>query len=155
MDIILKEVEIGVLEKNHLHWLKDKDVNKYLDTKNPSIESCKRYIAKHTLNPYSKMFYINVVHEIKNMDTLTAIGTVTVSGIDFENNSAEIGIMIGDKQYWGKGVAQEVVQQIRTRLKNKYGITKLKLGVIPGNFAAINCYKKCGFEIKEILMEVE
>lgn len=74
------------------------------------------------------------------------IGTIGLSSIDYVNHSAEYGILIGEKEYWGQGYAFEVSQAILD-----FGYTNLKLDLIylnvfETNIGAIKLYEKLGFK---------
>lgn len=58
-----------------------------------------------------------------------------------------MGIMIGDKNYWGQDIGTETIKLIIKWAFKKLDINELKLGVRPNNIAAINAYKKAGFEL--------
>lgn len=72
----------------------------------------------------------------------------TVGHIDLEKiNSlkAELQIVIGEKEYWGKGVAKEAVLQVLDKATN-LGFKDIYLEVRPTNIRAISFYEKIGFE---------
>jgi RimJ/RimL family protein N-acetyltransferase len=80
-----------------------------------------------------------------------------------EGASAELGIRIGDKSYWGQGHGKWVVQQV-TEYGWQLGLSRIHLKVVPTNTRAIRCYEACGFEKMEyktisgilfLLMEVK
>jgi len=57
----------------------------------------------------------------------------------------EIQIIIGKKQYWGKGYGQKAIRILISKAK-KLGISKIYLEVRPTNIRAIHAYKQCGFQ---------
>ena len=58
-----------------------------------------------------------------------------------------MGILIGDKKWRGKGVANEVITQSAFWLKKKYNITTILLSVNTKNTVAIMAYKKINFKV--------
>lgn len=60
------------------------------------------------------------------------------------NNWYETQIMIGEKEYWGKGCGIKAIQLLVKRAK-RLSILKIFLEVRPINFRAIRTYEKCGF----------
>lgn len=56
----------------------------------------------------------------------------------------ETQIIIGEKQYWGKGYGTEAVGKLMD-LAVKDGIRMIFLEVRPDNLRAIRAYEKCGF----------
>ena len=58
---------------------------------------------------------------------------------------AELGIIIGQKDCWGKGYGTDVVNQLTERCLNHLGLKRVHLRVLNSNVRAIRCYEKCGF----------
>jgi len=59
-------------------------------------------------------------------------------------DQAELGIMIGEKTYWGKGCGTEAMRQLAALCFSK-GLKRVYLKALSSNSRAIQCYKKCGF----------
>lgn len=57
----------------------------------------------------------------------------------------QLGIRIGDKNYWGKGYGVEAVSLLTIYCFGVIGIDRVWLKVLPSNTRAIRCYRKCGF----------
>lgn len=66
---------------------------------------------------------------------------------DIENGSAEYHIFIGDKNYWGKGVAFNASRLIIEYGFFELGLQKIKLSVRTLNVKALNLYRKLGFSV--------
>ena len=60
-----------------------------------------------------------------------------------------MGILIGKKNWRGRGVAAEVIKASSMWLHNKYGIKQIILGINTGNIWAIKAYEKVGFSEKK------
>lgn len=69
---------------------------------------------------------------------------------DIKNKSAEYHIFIGDKDFWGKGVATKASFLIIDYGFNNLNLDTIKLEVREQNKAAINLYRKLGFKILEV-----
>ena len=61
----------------------------------------------------------------------------------------QLGILIGDSDWRGKGVAIEVIKASAHYLSYRYGVTTIFLGVNQNNKEAVSVYQKLGFKIKE------
>ncbi|SVE12889.1 uncharacterized protein METZ01_LOCUS465743, partial [marine metagenome] len=73
------------------------------------------------------------------------IGNFTVR-INVENSRATIGVMIGDKNYWGKNVVNETRSIIIDWLFDKKGINKIKAGAMSINYPAIFNFLRQGWQ---------
>jgi RimJ/RimL family protein N-acetyltransferase/glycosyltransferase involved in cell wall biosynthesis len=69
---------------------------------------------------------------------------------DITKNDAEYHIFIGDKGYWGKGVAARASEQILRYAKNDLGLDSVHLEVRNEHRRALSLYKKLGFKSEEV-----
>lgn len=90
---------------------------------------------------------------IYNKATSKLIGSIGISSIDLENKHAEIGLAIGDKDYWGKGYGADSVKVILNHCFSRLKLNKVYLDVWEDNKIAINCYFKCGFKKDGVLRQ--
>ena len=71
------------------------------------------------------------------------VGNAYITNI--KDGIGEYSIFIGEKEYWGKGVARKASAQIIDYGKSVLKLKMIMLGVHPSNIAAINIYKDFGF----------
>jgi len=64
-----------------------------------------------------------------------------------------MGIGIGDKAYWGRGVGTEVMNILLRYVFTELNLHRLSLTVFEYNQRAIRLYEKCGFKIEGINRE--
>ena len=81
------------------------------------------------------------------MDTLEGkhIGNLMYYDIDEDRGEAELGVMIGDPDYWSQGYGTDA---ITTLLEYIFGTTSLKriyLNTLDWNIQAQKCFQKSGF----------
>lgn len=102
-NLYMRDLRMGDLDGPYVGWLNDPEVSAH---------------NSHHLFPYTRPqaeHYIksvtgdtsNLVLAVIAKDTDLHIGNISLQNIDRVNNTAEYAIMIGDKNYWGKGVAKE------------------------------------------------
>lgn len=88
---------------------------------------------------------------IEDVKTNKYIGGCGIQGVNWLARVATIGIMIGDKDYWGKGYGTDAMKVLINFIFNDMNINKIRLGTFSFNERAIKSYKKCGFEIEGVL----
>jgi RimJ/RimL family protein N-acetyltransferase len=138
--IYLRSMDEGDASEAYAAWLNDPEVNKFLETKSATQSSVLDFIEQRNLQSDVLLFGIFV------NETNHHIGTVKLDNIDSNRGSAMLAIMVGDKQYWGKGYGTEAMQILIDFAHKTLDIKKIELGVISENFAAINAYVKLGFQ---------
>lgn len=87
----------------YLGWLNDPEVTKYLTTvrNGASEEQARDYIRRMDASNKDTLFAI--IDRVEGK----FIGTTRVA-VDWVARSARMGLMIGDKSYWGKGYGTEI-----------------------------------------------
>lgn len=104
-----------------------------------SIEDLKIYIKNS--NSKSDELFLAVIDKNNGKH----IGNIKYENINKSFGIAVMGILIGDENYRGQGVAQEIITASSKWLKENLSIKKILLGVNKKNLAAINAYEKIGF----------
>ncbi len=137
---------------SYISWLKDITVVKYLGRpeyfKEVDIEQINEYYNNIINNKYIKFFAVYFIPDNK------FIGTVKISlsnSYNEEYDIADIGIMIGDKSYWGKGLSPIILLSISSYALNGLKVRKLTAGAISENVAVIKSFQKIGFKIEGVL----
>jgi [ribosomal protein S5]-alanine N-acetyltransferase len=74
------------------------------------------------------------------------IGTVSLFEINSHHGTAQIGIVIGNKDYWGKGVATEVIREIIHYAFNTLNLHYIGAEVEFDNTPMKKVFEKLGFE---------
>lgn len=66
---------------------------------------------------------------------------------DFNENrgEAEIGILIGERDYWDKGYGKSALEQLLEMLFANENIQRVHLKTLAGNVRAQRCFLRCGF----------
>ncbi len=96
----------------------------------------------NTLDPAVGIVVSGLSFAIKTLDG-KHIGMCGV--YNFDANDGQIGIRIGDKEYWGKGYGTDAVSILVNYCLTTLHIAHIWLKVLPTNARAIRCYEKCGF----------
>ncbi|MFC2014395.1 GNAT family N-acetyltransferase [Chloroflexota bacterium] len=122
--------------------------------------------------PYSQ-YLIDYSHELKvrhagnhrfSVYTLDGehIGNCSYYNLNKYRNDTELGIMIGNRDYWDKGYGADVVTTLVDYIFHQLKLDRIYLKTLESNTRAQKCFQKCGFtpyskgnsnEYKFILME--
>ncbi len=81
------------------------------------------------------------------------IGTLGLHGINTRNGSAELGIVICDKECWGKGYGTDAVRTMLRFAFEEMRFHRIQLHVHEDNARAIKAYEKCGFVREGVVRE--
>jgi len=73
------------------------------------------------------------------------IGNCTCYDINEKKGEAQIGVMIGDRDYWDKGYGADAVNTLVDHVFNITHLNRLYLKTLDWNKRAQKCFSKCGF----------
>jgi len=73
------------------------------------------------------------------------IGNCVYYNINDADNEAELGIMIGDRDYWDKGYGTEAVTALVNHIFRHTSLNRIYLKTLDSNQRAQKCFQKCGF----------
>jgi ribosomal-protein-alanine N-acetyltransferase len=139
--LLLEPLNLKHATEKYVSWLNDHLVYRYLDTRGgQTIDSLREFINYQINN---KIYVWAIIDKSLNVH----IGNIKIDPINDVHKYGEYGILIGDKEYWGKGYAREASEVVLNYFftKNNY-LRKINLGVVDKNSDAINLYKKLGFK---------
>ena len=88
----------------------------------------------------------DVLFTIYLRDGLRPIGMSGLHGIDPRNRTAEFGIMIGEKDCWGRGYGTEATRLVLDYGFNVVGLHNIMLRVFASHRRAIRTYERAGFK---------
>lgn len=74
------------------------------------------------------------------------LGLVSLTGIDFLNQTAEFHIMIGEASSRGKGVGTFATIEMLQHAFNDMNLNRIELSVLECNTSALGLYEKVGFK---------
>jgi RimJ/RimL family protein N-acetyltransferase len=141
--LIIKNITKEDVSSNYLRWLQDEINLKFIVSANEtnSLENLKNYIEKKNLEKDVIFLAIFDVHNKLH------IGNVKFEPVNIIKKYAVMGILIGNSDYKGIGIAEEVLTNTFQFLYKKLSINMFLLGVNIHNIPAIKAYKKIGFRI--------
>jgi ribosomal-protein-alanine N-acetyltransferase len=73
------------------------------------------------------------------------IGNCVYYNVNAVEGKAELGIMIGNRDYWNQGYGTEVVNLLLDHIFGKTNLERIYLTTLTWNIRAQKCFKKCGF----------
>ena len=86
------------------------------------------------------------IFSIVNLETDTTIGRCLLFNIDQVNRQATLGIVIGEKEYWGHGYGQDAIKLLLDYGFNLLNLNNIMLGTFSFNKRAQACFRKAGFK---------
>lgn len=130
--------------ERYASWLNDPVVNRYLETRSITIPKLRAYIGEKWESDQALL--LGVFWK----ETGAHIGNVKLEPVDLSGRTAMLGLLIGDKEFWGRGVGTEATNLAADFAFKNLGLREIRLGVIAENTPAIRVYEKCGFVVDHV-----
>lgn len=83
---------------------------------------------------------------IVSKEDQTIIGTISLTDINQHHEVAELGVVIGEKEYWSKGVASESVRLVLGSARSELGLRRIIAEYEEGNAGMREVLEKNGFQ---------
>lgn len=145
--ILGKRLRLRALERTDIPrcvtWLNDPEVRKNLLVYRPlSLAQEEDWYESMLKRPADEHVFCI---EVQTPQGWTTIGNTGFHNLDWRNRSAEVGLFIGEKQFWGKGYGGDTLRLMLRYAFNQLNLNKVYLNVFSTNQRGIRCYEKIGF----------
>lgn len=128
--------------RNDYLWCRDPELAR-LDAAFPLNMSLSQYTDEYAI----ELRYPSLYRRRFAIETLTEehIGNCSYYNIDVKRGETEIGIMIGNVDYWNKGYGTDTIKTLVRYIFENTNFNRLYLKTLEWNIRAQQCFMKCGF----------
>ncbi len=143
-------VYLGALELEHIplltRWRNDPMVIAYFGRYQPiSFLENQRWYERQLDDKSVRNFIVNSDDK--------PIGWCGLENIDSQHGQAEVFLLIGERDYWGKGLGCEILSALLGFGFNELNLHRIYAYMLEPNKKAIRCFEKCGFTREGIARE--
>lgn len=114
-----------------ISWLNDPEIMKYSENRHRKHTEKTQFEHMQSFSPYWVIFFENKM-----------IGTIRAD-VDWRNDSANLGILVGDSNHHGKGLGTEAWITVMKHLALT-GTRKVEAGMMAENHPMIGLCRSCG-----------
>ena len=146
--INLRGIEKEDYTERMRRWANDPDFNRYLS---------------HGLKPTTRGMMESLYEILRNKENYIlaivdrasekTVGIIGLHQFNWQARSAEYTIHIGEKEFWGKGIAGEATEYILRYAFETINLNRVWLGVSEPNVKAVKFYEKAGFAREGVLRD--
>lgn len=139
--IFLREVRREDVNDNYYKWMNDNEITRYTESRfyPYSMEQLESYVI--SLDGKREAVFLAIIEK----ENLLHIGNIKLGNIDWIHRRADIGVIIGDKDSWGKGYASEAINLLSNYAFNKLNLHKVWAGCYVNNQSSVKAFKNAGF----------
>lgn len=139
--IYLRRVEKNDLEGNYFQWLNDQGVTRWMQ--NGIFPNSAESMLDYYQYMVGSRTDMNLAIVLKEDDR--HIGNISLNGLNEMFRSAEIGILIGEKDAWGRGYGSEAIALLAGHAFQRMNLNRLGAGAVVENVGSIRAFEKAGF----------
>jgi len=138
--IILRKLSIEDASEEYLNWMNDYEVVKFTESRYMvhTMESLKNFIL-HVNNDYNYCFAMVDIASGKH------IGNIKIGNIHPIYKYADVGLIIGNKDFYGKGIATEALKLCIEFAFKQLKLHRLWAGIYDVNVGSIKAFERAGF----------
>jgi len=130
-------------------WFNDPEVTHFMFTgQKPATQKQITDLMNHDKSSGHNVIFIAV-----DKETDAPLGVVGLYEINETAKKAEMRIIIGNKDFWGKGYGTEITEMITFYGFDRLNMHRVYLGFTEANQAATKAYSKAGFEHEGVLRD--
>ena len=144
-DIYIRKLEVSDINSRYIKWFSDSNVTEFLDARNINIDESKSYLINGCK---TGKYYIYAICLDKND---LHIGNIKIGPIKRKDGISDLVTVIGDKTYWGKGVATIAISKAIELGFKKGNIRKFVASINSLNMGSVNAYLKGGFKKEAVI----
>ncbi|MCS6809512.1 MAG: GNAT family protein [Bacteroidota bacterium] len=125
----------------YVAWMNDSEITQYLESRWAvhTKESIRAFVQAMCESP------TNVLFGIFLRDTHKHIGNIKIGNINNIHRYADVGLIIGDKESWGKGIASEAITLATRYAFEELNLHKLIAGMYEPNLGSYKAFINAGY----------
>jgi RimJ/RimL family protein N-acetyltransferase len=145
--LTLRELKSSDVTQQYIDWLNDPEVNQYLESRLTHQDEVSIKVFVETCQQSKVIFLLGMFVE----GGINHIGNIKLGPVNMHHDCAEIGLMIGDKGYWGKGFASKAISMITQFGFKQLKLSKLSASCYKDNIGSKKAFEKSGYKVEKLI----
>lgn len=125
----------------YLRWMNDPEVTRFLECRWRRFTSEMLWDFVRGANESPRDYLLGIFSE----EGKRHIGNIKIGSVDWVHRFGDLGLLIGEKDCWGRGVATQAIEQACAYARDELGLRKLVAGIYQGNEGSLRAFLKAGF----------
>ena len=132
---------VKMVSNSFVAWLNDPEVNKFLEVRHSRVTRKKQREIVRKCIKSSDTWYWAIATKTGDI-----IGSIKIKSDNY--GVGEVGLFIGDANYWNRGIATETIRIISQWAESQKNFRKLSAGSYSINQGSISAFVKNGFKVE-------
>ena len=139
--LVLRELAAGDVSADYVAWLNDPEVSRFLETRHSPQDaaSVTAFVAAVRARDDEHLFGIFL------KDSGRHIGNIKVGPVRAHHGVADVSLLVGARDCWGKGYASEAIAALSRYAFDDLGVAKLSASMYAPNQGSLHAFLKAGY----------
>ncbi len=139
--LILAELGVEHAGPPYLDWMNDPEIMEFLESRFRSYaqSDLADFITATNADPDSLLLGMFLKGDGRH------VGNIKIGPIDRHHSRGDIGLLIGDRAQWGRGIAREAIAALTQHAFDALDLHKVTAGCYCANIAAQKSFLAVGF----------
>ena len=144
--LYLRALTLEDVTDDYCRWMNDPEVTRNLESRffPQSKESIRAFVQSIQGDRNNAFFAIVLKAGDRH------IGNIKLGPINWLHGLGEIGLMIGEKETWGKGYATEAIRLVTGYAFQRLNLHKVTAGCYATNKGSARAFERAGFDVEGI-----
>ena len=140
--VYLRPISLEDVTGDYIAWMNDCEVVKYTESRfMPHTRESIIEFVKSANSDSTHTFAIIA----KDLDR--HIGNIKLGGINQNHRYGDIGLIIGRKEYYGRGIATESIRLVTDYAFDRLALHKVWCGIYAPNIGSLRAFQNAGWEL--------
>lgn len=140
--LILRSLEVSHATGPYEGWMRDEDITRYLEVRFAPPDAAALELFIKRMNDSTDNLLLGL---FPTGQPERHIGNIKLGPIDSRHAVAAIGVLIGAKDHWGRGLAGEAVAAVAELGFDDFGLERVEAGFYADNVASQHAFRRAGF----------
>ena len=134
------------ISEAYIGWLNDPEINRFLESRFAVQDRTSVEAFVSSMIDSERDLLLGIHDRALGRH----VGNVKLGPIDRRHGLGEIGIMIGDRAAWGRGIGSSAIRCLTAIAKDELGLRKLTAGCYASNVGSRMAFEKAGFHVEGV-----
>ena len=143
--VALRVLTIDDVSERYVSWMNDQEINQYLESRYTAhdLSSVQSFVAAMYASEDDYLF--GIYYREKH------VGNIKLGSLSKYYLRADIGLLLGERDCWGKGIATVAIQLVTEWAFQKLKLKRVEAGCYSDNIGSRRAFEKSGFTVEAVL----